>query len=109
MASKQVGCSERIRRRKATAKFMYAALDLHEKSIQCVLKDDTGKVVKESKMGKDEDRILEFLDGTQASVVMESGYNHQHIYDLLKEEGVRRQGGPSPDGQGDRIREGEER
>ena len=66
---------------------MYAALDLHEKSIQCVLKDDTGKVVKESKMGKDEDRILEFLDGTQASVVMESGYNHQHIYDLLKERG----------------------
>ncbi|MDG7010125.1 MAG: hypothetical protein JRM71_04950, partial [Nitrososphaerota archaeon] len=45
---KQVGCSRRIKRRKATAKSMYAALDLHEKSIQCVLKDDTGKVVKES-------------------------------------------------------------
>jgi transposase len=80
-----VGCSQRIRRRKATAKFMYAALDLHERSIQCVLKDDTGKVVRESKMGKDEDRVLEFLDGTRAKVVMESGYNHQHIYDLLKE------------------------
>ena len=49
---------------------MYAALDLHERSIQCVLKDDTGKIVRESKMGKDEERILEFLDGTQASVVM---------------------------------------
>ena len=82
-----MGCSRRIKRRKATTKFMYAALDLHERSIQCVLKDDTGKVVRESKMGKDEDRILEFLDGTHASVVMESGYNHQRIYDLLKENG----------------------
>ena len=66
---------------------MYAALDLHEKSIQCVLKDDQGKIVRESKLGKDEDRILGFLDGTQARVVMESGYNHQHIYDVLKKEG----------------------
>jgi hypothetical protein len=37
-------------------------------------------------MGKDEDRILGFLDGTRAKVVMESGYNHQHIYDVLKKE-----------------------
>jgi transposase len=82
-----VGCSQRIRGRKATAKLMYAALDLHEKSIQCVLKDEDGRVIKESKMGKDEDRILKFLDGTRAKVVMESGYNHQHIYDVLKEKG----------------------
>ena len=66
---------------------MYAALDLHEKSIQCVLKDDQGQIVRESKMGKDEEKILGFLDGTQARVVMESGYNHQHIYDVLKKEG----------------------
>jgi transposase len=66
---------------------MYAALDMHERSVQCVLKDNTGKIVRESKMGKNEDRIHEFLDGTHASVVMESGYNHQHIYDLLKENG----------------------
>ena len=66
---------------------MYAALDLHEKSIQCVLKDDTGKVMRESKVAKDEEKILEFLDGTHASVVMESGYNHQHIRDVLKEKG----------------------
>ena len=66
---------------------MYAALDLHEKSIQCVLKDDAGKVMRESKVAKDEKRILEFLDGTNASVVMESGYNHQHIRDVLKEKG----------------------
>jgi transposase len=83
----QVGCSQKIRRRKATAISMYAALDLHEKSIQCVLKDDTGKIVREAKLGKDEEKILEFLHGTHASVVMESGYNHQHIRDVLKEEG----------------------
>jgi transposase len=82
-----VGYSQRIKRRKATAKFMYAALDLHEKSIQCVLKDDQGRIVRESKMGKDEEKILGFLDGTQAKIVMESGYNHQHIYDVLKKEG----------------------
>ncbi len=66
---------------------MYAALDLHERSIQCVLKDDDGRIVRESKVGKDEERILGFLDGTHAKVVMESGYNHQHIYDVLRENG----------------------
>jgi transposase len=52
-----------------------------------VLKDDTGKILRESKPGKDEEKILEFLDGTYASVVMESGYNRQHIRDVLKEKG----------------------
>ena len=66
---------------------MYAALDLHERTIQCVLKDDNGKMIRESKISKDENSLLEFLDGTSASVVMESGYNHQHVYDLLKERG----------------------
>lgn len=66
---------------------MYAALDLHEKSIQCVVKDSDGRVVKESKVGKDEGEILRFLEGTHASVVMESGYNHQFIRDLLMEKG----------------------
>lgn len=65
----------------------YAALDLHERSVQCVLKDQDGRIVKESKTIKDEERILTFLDGTDASVVMESGRNHQHIYDVLKERG----------------------
>ncbi len=50
---------------------MYAALDLHERSIQYVLEDDTGKIVREAKLGKDEEKILEFLAGTDASVVME--------------------------------------
>jgi transposase len=68
---------------------MFAALDLHERSIQCVLKDDEGKIVKESKLAKDADQILEFLGGTEASVVMESGYNHQYIHDLLKEKGYK--------------------
>ena len=66
---------------------MYAALDLHEKSIQCVVKDADGRIVRESKLAKNEEKILEFLDGTHASVVMESGYNHQHIRDVLKEKG----------------------
>src|SRR5437899_10822166 len=65
----------------------YAALDLHERTVQCVLKDQDGRIVKESKTVKDEGRILAFLDGTDASVVMESGRNHQHIYDVLKERG----------------------
>ena len=43
--------------------------------------------MKESRMIKDEDRVLGFLDGTRAKVVMESGYNHQRIYDVLKEKG----------------------
>lgn len=66
---------------------MYAALDLHEKSIQCVVKDADGRVVRECKVGKDEGAVLRFLDGTHASVVMESGYNHQYIRDLLMEKG----------------------
>ena len=66
---------------------MYAALDLHEKSIQCVVKDADGRIVRESKVAKDEEKILEFLDGTHANVVMESGYNHQHIRDVLREKG----------------------
>lgn len=66
---------------------MYAALDLHKESIQCVLKDDSGRIIKESKVRKDEEKILGFLDGSRARVVMESGYNHQHIYDVLKERG----------------------
>jgi len=66
---------------------MFAALDLHERSVQCVLKDDVGRIIKESKLAKDPDQILQFLADTDASVVMESGYNHQYIHDLLKEKG----------------------
>ena len=52
-----------------------------------MVKDSDGRVVKESKVGKDEGEVLRFLDGTHASVVMESGYNHQFIRDLLMEKG----------------------
>jgi transposase len=79
--------SQKLRRRKATASSMYAALDLHERSVQCVVKDEDGRIIKELKSEKDEDAILGFLDGTNASVVMESGRNHQHIYDVLKDRG----------------------
>ena len=47
---------------------MFAALDLHERSIQCVLKDDVGRIVKESKLAKDPDQILQFLADTEAPV-----------------------------------------
>ena len=66
---------------------MYAAIDLHQKTVQLVLKDEHGQIASETKISKDSKRILEFLEGSDARVVMESGYNHEHIYDLLKEEG----------------------
>ena len=40
---------------------MFAALDLHERSVQCVLKDDVGRIVRESKLARDPDQILQFL------------------------------------------------
>ncbi len=64
---------------------MYAALDLHQKTVQVVVKKDDGCVVKEAKMRRDGNEILKFLDGTNAEVVMESGLNHQYTTDLLKE------------------------
>ncbi len=66
---------------------MHASLDLHQRIVHAVLKDANGNILKESKIEKESESILEFLDGTNAAVVMESGYNHQYIYDLLKEEG----------------------
>ena len=64
---------------------MYAALDLHQKTVQAVVKEEDGTLVKEAKMRRDGKEILEFLNGTNAEVVMESGLNHQYIRDLLKE------------------------
>jgi transposase len=66
---------------------MYAAIDLHQKTVQLVLKDERGQVASKTKINKDPKKILEFLEGSDASVVMESGYNHERIYDLLKQEG----------------------
>ncbi|MGC2574088.1 MAG: transposase [Candidatus Nitrosopolaris sp.] len=66
---------------------MYAALDLGERTIRAVLKRQDGKIVNELKIKKRADSILKFLNGTNASVVMESGYNYQYLYDLLKSEG----------------------
>jgi transposase len=66
---------------------MYAAIDLHQRTVQLVLKDEGGRIESEIKISKDAKGIFELLDGTDAKIVMESGYNHEHIYDLLKEEG----------------------
>jgi len=64
---------------------MYAALDLGQKTIQAVLKREDGRIVREAKLKKQADLVLQFLKGTDAEVVMESGYNYQFLYDLLKE------------------------
>lgn len=69
------------------AKVIIADIDLHQKTVQLVLKDEVGRIANEAKLGNDAKGIREFLHGTDAKVVMESGYNHEHIYDLLKEEG----------------------
>ena len=67
---------------------MYAALDLGQRTIRAVLKRQDGKIVNELKIKKRADSVLKFLNGTNASVVMESGYNYQYLlYDLLKSEG----------------------
>ncbi len=80
-------CSTGIKIRKATANTIYASLDLHERVVHAVLKDKDGNILKESRMEKDSDNILQFLSGIDATIVIESGYNHQYIYDLLKHEG----------------------
>jgi transposase len=58
---------------------MYAALDLGQKTVRAVLKRHDGKVVKELTIKKQADNVLKFLNGTNANVVMESGYNYQYL------------------------------
>ena len=78
-------CSTKIRLRKATTMIdMYAALDLGQRTIRAVLKRQDGKIVNELKIKKRADSVLKFLNGTNAGVVRESGYNYQYLYDLLK-------------------------
>jgi hypothetical protein len=78
-----VTCSTKVRLRKATTiTGMYAALDLGQKTVRAVLKREDGKIVNELKIKKQADSELKFLNGTNANVVMESGYNHQ-IYTIF--------------------------
>ena len=73
-------CSTRIRLRKATTiTDMYAALDLGQKTIRVVLKRQDDTVIKELKIKKQASNVLKFLNGTNANVVMESGYNYQYL------------------------------
>jgi len=69
------------------SQIIYAALDLGQRTIRAVLKRQDDKIVNELKIKKQADSVLKFLNGTNASVVMESGYNYQYLYDLLKSEG----------------------
>jgi hypothetical protein len=59
-------------------------LDLGQRTIPAVLKGQDGKIVNKLKIKKQADTVLRFLKGTDANVVMESGYNYQYLYDLLK-------------------------
>ena len=78
-------CLTKIRLREAiTITDMYAALDLGRRTIQAVLKIEDDKIVKEIKIRKQADTILQFLKDTHANVVMESGYNYQYLYDLRR-------------------------
>jgi hypothetical protein len=78
-----VTCSTKIRLRKTTTGDTYAALELGQRTIRAVLKRQDGKVVNELKIKKRADSVLKFLNGTNASVVMESAYNYQYLYDGL--------------------------
>ena len=55
---------------------MYTALDLGQRTIRAVLKRQDGKIVNELKIKKRADSVLKFLNGTNAGVVRESGYNY---------------------------------
>jgi hypothetical protein len=63
---------------------MYAALDLGQRTIRAVLKRQDG--INELKIKKRADSVLKFLNGTNVSVVIESGCSYQYLYDLLKSE-----------------------
>ena len=68
-------CSTKLRLRKAKITDMYAALNLGQRTIRAVLKRQDGKIVNELKIKKQADTVLRFLKGTDANVVIESGYN----------------------------------
>ena len=75
---------DKVKAKKSHYHHRYAALDLGQRTIRAVLKRQDGKIVNELKIKKRADSVLAFLNGTNASVVMESGYNYQYLYDLLK-------------------------
>jgi len=58
------------------------ALDLGQRTIRA-----DGKIVNELKIKKQADTVLRFLKGTDTNAVMESGYNYQYLYDVLKGKG----------------------
>ena len=66
---------------------MYAAIDLHKNVIQAVIKDKEGNIIKENRMKRDIDTILNFFKDIDATIVMESGYNYQYLYDIFKDKG----------------------
>lgn len=68
---------------------MYAALDLHKNTVNAVIKDWYGNILKECKMNRESMEILDFLHGTDATVVMESTANLWiSLYDALESNGI---------------------
>ncbi len=70
---------------------MYTAMDLSQKSIQIAARNSQGKFVKECKIDKNANLLLDVLKGlgkkNTIKIVMESRYNHQYPYKLLRELG----------------------
>ncbi|MGB6530144.1 MAG: hypothetical protein WCC17_05215 [Candidatus Nitrosopolaris sp.] len=92
-------CSTKIRLRKATTiTGTYAAFDLGQKTVRAVLKRQDGKIVNELKIKKQADSVLKFLKGTNANVVMESGYNPPISIRSSKKRRVQCQGSTSTHG-----------
>lgn len=67
---------------------MYVELDVHKKMCYGTVMDEGGRVVRQGKFGNDFESLYGFMDRLEgASVVMESGYCWQPIYDALEEAG----------------------
>jgi len=67
---------------------MYVGLDVHKKMCYGTVMDEGGRVVRQGKFGNDFEALYGFMDGLEgASVVMESGYCWQPLYEALEESG----------------------
>jgi transposase len=67
---------------------MYVGLDVHKKVCYGTVMDENGEIVRQGKFSNDFEALYDFMDGLEgASVVMESGYCWQPLYEALEESG----------------------
>ena len=67
---------------------MYVGLDVHKKVCYGTVMDENGEIVRQGKFSNDFEALYSFMDGLEgASVVMESGYCWQPLYEALEESG----------------------